>query len=186
MIGAGEVRKGIAIELDGEIYRIEEYQHVKMQQRSPTIRLRLRNVRSGNIMEKSFSPKSKFTPASLEHCPVQYLYEDGGLYYFLDQKSYEQIVADANQMGEAINYLREGLNLEILVHNGKALSVDLPIAVELKVMETQPGFRGDTVTAGTKPAKLETGLGIQIPLFLDVGDIVKIDTRTGEYLEKVT
>ena len=186
MIDAGELRKGITIELDGEIYRVEEYRHVKMQQRLPVIRLRLRNVRSGITLERNFSPKDKFARASLEHRPTQYLYQEEDLYYFMDNKSYEQMMLTSEQIGEGVNYLKEGLNLEILTHNGEAISLELPVAVELKVIEAELGFKGDTATPGTKQAKLETGLKVQVPLFINVGDIVKVDTRSGEYLEKVS
>ena len=184
MIDAGELRKGVAIEFDGEIYQILEYQHVKMQQRQPVIRLRLRNVRSGNTVERNFQPNDKFTPAFLEHRPVQYLYNDGNLYYFIDSENYEQIALASEQLGEAIDYLKEGLNLEILTHKGEAVNIELPTSVELQVVETEPGFKGDTATGGSKPAKLETGLGVQVPLFINVGDVLKIDTRSGKYLEK--
>lgn len=184
MIDAGELRKGIAIELDGTIYQVVEYEHVKMQQRKPVIRLKLRDIRSGNVVERNFQATEKFTPAFLEYHPVQYLYNDGSFYYFMDNKNYEQIALTSQQIGEAVKYLREGLDLEILTHKDAAVSVELPSAVELHVMETEPGFRGDTATGGSKPAKLETGLTIQVPLFINIGDIIKVDTRSGEYLEK--
>lgn len=184
MISAGELRKGIAIELDGSIYQIVEYEHVKMQQRKPVIRLKLRDIRTGNVIERNFQGTEKFASASLQYHPVQYLYNDGSFYYFMDNKSYEQIALTSQQMGEAVNYLKEGLDLEILTHGDQAVSIELPTAVELRVVETEPGFRGDTATGGSKPAKLETGLTIQVPLFIDIGDIIKVDTRSGEYLEK--
>jgi elongation factor P len=184
MIDAGELRKGVAIELDGEIYQILEYQHVKMQQRQPVIRLKLRDVRSGNMTERNFQSGDKVTPAFLEHRPVQYLYNDGNLYYFMDNESYEQIALTAAQIGEGINYLKEGLILEILTCKGNPVTMELPSSVELQVIETEPGFKGDRATAGTKSAKMETGLAVQVPLFVNVGDVVKIGTRTGEYLEK--
>ena len=184
MIDAGELRKGTAVELDGEIFQIMEYQHVKMQQRQPVIRLKLRNVRSGNTLERNFQPSDKFTPAFLEHRPVQYLYNDGVFHYFMDNESYEQVALTSDQIGEAMNYLKEGLNLEILTHKGETVDIELPTAVELQVVETDPGFKGDTATAGSKRAKLETGLGVQVPLFINVGDTLKIDTRSGKYLEK--
>jgi elongation factor P len=184
MIDSGELKKGLNIELDGEIYQIVEYQHVKMQQRKPVIRLKLRHLRSGGIMERNFQSGDKFTPAYLEHRSVQYLYNDGTLYYFMDNESYEQIALTAAQIGEGVSYLKEGLNLEILTCKGETVSIELPTAVELKVVETEPGFRGDTATAGSKSAKLETGITIQVPLFINIGDIIKIDTRTGEYLAK--
>lgn len=186
MIDAAELRKGTAIELDGEIYQIVEYQHVKMQQRQPVIRVRLRNVRSGNTLERNFQPSDKFAPAFLEHRPVQYLYNDANLHYFVDSENYEQIALSSEQLGEAVNYLKEGLNLEILTHKGEAVNVELPTFVELKVVQTEPGFKGDTATAGSKPAKLETGLAVQVPLFINVGDTLKIDTRSGKYLEKAS
>jgi len=184
MIDAGELRKGAAIELDGEIYQILEYQHVKMQQRQPVIRLKLRDVRSGSMTERNFQSGDKVTPAFLEHRPVQYLYNDGNLYYFMDNESYEQIVLAAAEIGEGTNYLKEGLMLEILTCKGNPVTMELPASVELQVVETEPGFKGDRATAGTKSAKMETGLAVQVPLFLNAGDVVKIGTRTGEYLER--
>ncbi len=184
MLDAGELRKGTAIELDGEIYQILEYQHVKMQQRQPVVKLKLRDVRSGNVTERNFQSGDKVTPAFLEHRPVQYLYSDGDLYYFMDNESYEQTMLTSAQIGEGTNYLKEGLMLEILTCKGDTVSIELPNSVELQVMETQPGFKGDRATAGTKPAKLETGVAIQVPLFINAGDIIKVNTRTGTYIEK--
>jgi elongation factor P len=186
MISAGELRKGIAIELDGKIYQITEYHHIKIGRGSAQIRLRLRDIRSGNVIERSFQASDKFRPAFLERRTVQYLYNDGNLYYFMDNKSYEQTTLTADQIGEAINYLKEGLNLEILTCKGEAVNIELPAAVELQVTETEPGFKGDTATGGNKPAKLETGISVQVPLFINTGDIIKVDTRSGEYLEKVS
>jgi len=186
MINAGELKKGIAIKLEGEIYHITEYHHIKMGRGSAQIRLRLRNVRNGSYLERSFQASDKFTPAFLEHRSVQYLYNDGNLYYFMDNESYEQITLTAAQIAEGINYLKEGLNLEILTCKGEAVNIELPVTVELQVTETEPGFKGDTATGGNKPAKLETGITIQVPLFITVGDIIKVDTRSGEYLEKAS
>jgi len=185
MIDAGELRKGAAIELDGEIYQILEYQHVKMQQRQPVVKLKLRGVRNGNITERNFQSGDKVTPVFLEHRPVQYLYSDGDLYYFMDNKSYEQIMLTSAQIGEGTNYLKEGLALEILTCRGDTMTIELPISVELQVTETEPGFKGDRATAGTKPARLETGATVQVPLFINTGDIIRVNTRTGEYAEKV-
>ena len=141
MLDAGELRKGVAIELDGEIYQILEYQHVKMQQRQPVVKLKLRDVRSGNFIERNFQSGDKVKPAFLEHRPVQYLYSDGNLYYFMDNESYEQIMLTPAQVGEDINYLKEGLLLEIQTCKGDAVAIELPNSVELQVMETQPGFK---------------------------------------------
>ena len=186
MIDAGESRKGITIELDGNIYQIAEYQHVKMQQRQPVIKLKLRDVRTGNLTERNFQPSDKFKPVFLEHRPVQYLYSDNDLYYFMDTESYEQMVLNAAQLGDCLNYLKEGASLEILTCKDEAVSVELPITVELQVVETDPGFKGDRATSGTKSAKVETGFIVHVPLFISVGDVVKVNSRTGEYLEKVS
>jgi len=184
MIDAGELRKGSAIEIDGEIYQVLEYQHVKMQQRQPVVKLKLRGVRSGNVTERNFQSGDKVTPAFLEHRSVQYLYKDGELYYFMDNESYEQIMLTSTQIGEDTNYLKDGLALEILTCKGDSVAIALPIVVELQVTETDPGFKGDRATAGTKAAKLETGVSIQVPLFISTGDIIRVNTRTGEYVEK--
>jgi elongation factor P len=184
MIDAGELRKGIAIELDGEIYQILEYQHVKMQQRQPVVKLKLRDVRSGNVTERNFQSGDKVTTVFLEHRPVQYLYSDGDLYHFMDNDSYEQIMLTYAQIGEDTNYLKEGLMLEILTCKGDTVAIELPTSVELQVTETEPGFKGDRATAGTKAAKLETGATAQVPLFINTGDIIRVNTRTGEYIEK--
>ena len=186
MIDAGELRKGIAIELDGEIYQITDYHHIKMGRGSAQVRLRLRDIHSRNTTERSFQANYKFTPAFLEHRTVQYLYKDSNLYYFMDNENYEQTALSADQIGDALNYLKDGLNLEILTCKSEAISIELPVSVQLQVIETEPGFKGDTATGGNKPAKLETGLTVQVPLFISVGDSIKVDTRTGEYLEKAS
>jgi elongation factor P len=186
MIDAGELRKGVVLELDGEIYQILEYQHVKMQQRQPVVKLKLRNIRNGNFTEKNFQSGDKVKTVFLEHRPVQYLYNDGELYYFMDNESYEQIMLTSKQIGDDANYLKEGQMLEILTNKGATVSVDLPASVELRVIETDPGFKGDRATAGTKAAKVETGATVQVPLFINTGDVIKVHTRTGGYLEKVS
>jgi len=186
MIDAAELRKGTAIELDGEIYQILEYQHVKMQQRQPVVKLKLRSVRTGNFIERNFQSGDKVATVFLEHRPVQYLYTDGDLYYFMDNDTYEQIMLSPAQIGEGKKYLKEGLMLEILTCKGNTVTIELPNSVELRVIETEPGFKGDRATAGTKPAKLETGVTVQVPLFISVGDVVRVDTRSGQYLEKVS
>lgn len=184
MLDAGELRKGAAIELDGQIYQVLEYQHVKMQQRQPVVKLKLRDARSGNVTERSFQSGDKLTPAFLEHRPAQYLYNDGDLYYFMDNESYEQIMLTSAQLGRGADYLKEGLVLEILTCKGDTVAVELPNSVELQVRETEPGFKGDRATAGTKSATLETGVTIQVPLFINTGDIIRVNTRTGAYQEK--
>ncbi len=186
MIDAGELRKGVVVELDGDIYQILEYHHVKMQQRQPVVKLKLRGVRNGNLVERNFQSGDKVATVFLEHRPVQYLYNDGHLYYFMDNETYEQFVLTPAQIGDDTKFLREGLILEILTCKGNTVAVELPGSVELRVMETEPGFKGDRATSGTKPANLETGVTVQVPLFITTGDIVKINTRTGAYSEKVS
>src|SRR4030043_167789 len=186
MIDAGELRKGVVIELGGEIYQVLEYQHSKMQQRQPVVKLKLRGVRTGNCVEKNFQSGDKVAAVFLEHRPVQYLYSDGHLYNFMDNETYEQIVLTSAQVGDDTKYLKEGLELEILTCKGETVAIELPASVELRVTDTEPGFKGDRATAGTKAAKLETGVSIQVPLFINTDDIVKINTRTGAYSEKVS
>jgi elongation factor P len=186
MIDAGELRKGVVIELDGDIYQILEYQHVKMQQRQPVVKLKLRGVRTGTFIERNFQSGDKVATVFLEHRPVQYLYNDGHLSYFMDNETYEQFVLTPAQIGDDTKFLREGLALEILTSKGNTVAIELPASVELRVTETEPGFKGDRATAGTKPAKLETGATVQVPLFINTGDIVKINTRTGAYVEKIS
>jgi elongation factor P len=186
MIDAGELKRGITIELDGQLYQVLDYQHIKMGRGSAQVRLKLRDMRAGHTTERSFQASETFTKAFLERRPVQYLYNDGGLYYFMDTKTFEQIPLDKSMLGDALNYLKEESNLEILTHKGKSVGIQLPVSVVLKVTETGPGFKGDTASAGTKPAEMETGLTIKVPLFINNGDIIKVDTRTGEYLERVS
>jgi elongation factor P len=185
MIDAGELRKGVVVELDSDIYQIVEYQHVKMQQRQPVVKLKLRGVRNGNLVERNFQSGDKVATVFLEHRPVQYLYNDGHLYYFMDNETYEQFVLTPAQIGDDTKFLRDGLALEILTCKGNTIAIELPASVELGVTETEPGFKGDRATAGTKPAKLETGATVQVPLFINTGDIIRINTRTGAYLEKI-
>lgn len=186
MIDAGELRKGLVIELDGEIYQVLEYQHVKMQQRQPVVKLKLRGVRNGNFAERNFQSGDKVMTVFLEHRPVQYLYNDGHLYYFMDNETYEQTVLTPALIGDDKKFLKEGLLLEIITCKGNAIAIELPASVELRVVDTEPGFKGDRATAGTKPAKLETGATIQLPLFINTGDMIKVNTRTGTYQEKVS
>jgi elongation factor P len=185
MIDSGELRKGITIELEGGLYRVIEYQHLKLGRGSAQVRLKLRSIQTGHIIERTFQASEKFTPARLERRATQYLYSEGSLYFFMDTESFEQIPLDATQLGDAVNYLKEGMTLEVSSYKDRLVGVELPTAVVLQVTETGPSFKGDTTTAGSKPATLETGLLIQVPFFINKGDIIKVDTRTGEYLERV-
>jgi len=186
MIDSGELKKGIIIELEGKLYQVLDYQHIKMGRGSAQVRLKLRDIRSAHTIERSFQASERFTRARLDYHTMQYLYNDGGLYYFMDEKTFEQTPLTAAQLGNALKYMKEGMSLEVLNHKGELVGVEMPITVELRVVETGPGFKGDTATAGNKPAKLETGITIQVPLFVSNGDTVKVDTRTGEYLERVS
>jgi elongation factor P len=186
MIDAGELKRGITIELDGQLYQVLDYQHIKMGRGSAQVRLKLRDIRAGHTTERSFQASETFTRAFLERRPAQYLYNDGSLYHFMDTKSFEQIPIDKSMLGDALNYLKDGASLEILTHKGKSMGIQLPVSVELKVVETGPCFKGDTASAGTKPAKLETDITIKVPFFINTGDIIKVDTRSGEYLERVS
>ena len=186
MIDSGELRKGIIIELEGKLYQVLDYQHIKMGRGSAQVRLKLRDIRSAHNIERSFQASERFARVRLDYRTMQYLYNDGGLYYFMDEENFEQIPLTASQLGDTLKYLKEGMALEVLNHESELVGVEMPNAVELRVVETGPGFKGDTATAGNKPAKLETGITIQVPIFVNNGDIVKVDTRTGEYLERVS
>ena len=186
MIDAGELRKGITIELEGHPFRVLDYHHIKLGRGSAQIRLKLRDLRAGHTIERAFQASEKFTLARLERRSMQYLYQDGALYYFMDTENFEQIPVDADRLGDALKYLKEGLTLEIMAYKGEPVGAELPPAVELKVVETGSGFKGDTASPGTKPATLETGTVIQVPFFIRTGDIIKVDTRSGEYLERVS
>lgn len=184
MISGSEIRKGITIELDNKLYQVIDYQHVKMK-RTALARLKLRDIRDGHTTEQTFQSSEKFIRARLDYRSTQYLYNDGDLYYFMDEENFEQFSLDKSQLGDAINYLKEGISLQISSYKGELIGVELPITVELKVTDTEPGFKGNTATAGTKPAKLETGIIIQVPLFINEGDVIKVDTRIGGYLERI-
>jgi len=184
VINAGELRKGITIELDGKLYQVIDYQHIKMK-RTALARLKLRDIMDGHTIEQTFQNTEKFVRARLEYRAMQYLYNDANLYYFMDEENFEQTSLDDSQLGDAISYLKEGMSLQIASYKDKLVGVELPITVELKVTETGPSFKGDTASAGTKPATLETGLTIQVPMFISEGDTVKVDTRSGSYLERV-
>jgi elongation factor P len=183
MISGSDLRKGIIIELDDKLYQVIAYQHVKMK-RTALAKVKLRDINAGHAIERSFQSNEKLVRARLDSRPMQYLYNDGGVYYFMDEENFEQIGINSEKLGDALNYLKEGASVGVSSYRGEVIDIELPVAVELEVVKTEPGFKGDTATAGNKPAKLETGLTIQVPLFINEGDIIKIDTRTGEYLER--
>ena len=154
--------------------------------RTALVRLKLRDIIGGHTIEQTFQSDDKFTRARLEYSRMQYLYNDSGLYYFMDEENFEQMPLNASQLNDAVNYMKEGMSLEISSYRGEIIGVELPIAVELEVTQTDPGFKGNTATAGTKPAKMETGITVQVPLFINEGDIIKVDTRSGSYLERTS
>ena len=185
MISGSELRKGIIIELEDKLYQVIDYQHVKMK-RTALARVKLRDIRAGHTTERTFQSDEKFTRARLDFRGMQYLYNDGDLYYFMDEESFEQMAISTSQLDDVINYLKEGMSLQVSSYKGELVSVELPITIELKVTDTGPDFKGDTATGGTKPATLETGFTIQVPLFISQGDIIKVDTRSGSYLERAS
>ena len=185
MINSSELRKGITIEKDGKLYQVIEFQHIKMK-KTALNRLKLRDIKDGHTIEQTFQSTEKFTRARLDYRTMQYLYNDGSMYYFMDEQTFDQTPITTERLGDALHYLKEGMSLEISSYKGELIRVELPITVELEVAKTDPGFKGNTATGGSKPAKLETDLDIQVPLFINQGDVIKVDTRTGEYLERVS
>lgn len=185
MINVGEIKRGIIIELDGQLQQIIDFQHIKMGRGSAQVRMKFRNVRTGQITERSFQATEKFQRVRLDHRTVQFLYSDGDQYLFMDTESFDQIALTKDQLGDAVNYLKDGLTMELLSYNDQPIGVELPITVDLRIEHTEPGFKGDTATGGTKPATLETGLVVQVPLFVNQGETIRVDTRTGTYLERV-
>jgi len=184
MIGIGDFRRGIVIELDGELYQVIDFQHIKMK-RTALAKVKLRGIKAGHTTERTFQNTEKFVRARLDYRDMQYLYQDGELYYFMDQENFDQIPLSATQLGNALNYTKEGMSLQVASYNDEIIGVEMPITVELEVTETDPGFKGDTATGGTKPATLETGVSVQVPLFVNTGDVIKVDTRSNTYLERV-
>ena len=182
---AGDFRNGTTFEMDGNVFKVVEFQHVKPGKGSAFVRTKLKNVISGAVIEKTFNPSEKYPGAEIEKRDMQYLYEDGGLYYFMDNETNEQIPLNEEQIGDALKFMKENMDMKILSYKGKVFAVEPPMFVELEVTYTEPGFSGNTTTTSGKPAKLENGLEISVPLFVEIGDKLRIDTRTGEYMERV-
>lgn len=185
MINVGEIRKGIMIELDGQLYQIVDFQHIKMGRGSAQVRLKLRNVKTGGLVDKSFQATEKFQRVRLDHRTVQFLYSDDDQFHFMDTESFDQLTLSRELLDDAVNYLKENTNLELLSYNDQPIGVEMPITVDLRVVRTEPGFKGDTATGGTKPATLETSLVVQVPLFVNEGETIRVDTRSATYLERV-
>jgi elongation factor P len=185
MVSTGELRKGIAIELDGELWQILDYHHIKMGRGSAQVRIKLRNLKRGQTVERSFQAGEKWPRAFLDKRTVQFLYRDGNDFHFMDTESYEQFTMTAAQLESAVEYLKDGMVLDRTSYEGETIGVELPITVDLAVAATEPGFAGDTQSGARKPATTETGLVVQVPIFVEQGDTIRIDTRTGEYLTRV-
>jgi len=185
MISSSELKKGIIIELDSQLYQVLDYRHIKVGRGSAQIRLKLHDINAGHNIERSFQASEKFVRARFDYRNMQYLYRDGDLYHFMDEETYEQTPISTAQLGDALNYLKEGNSLQVSSYKGEIIGVELPITVELEVTDTGPAFKGNTATASNKPATLETGITIQVPMFINNGDIIKVDTRTGTYLERI-
>jgi len=185
MISTGDLRKGVAIELDGELWQILDYHHIKMGRGSAQVRITLRNIKRGQTVERSFQAGTKWPRASMERRPVQFLYHDGDDYHFMDSDTYDQFVLGRDQLGDAAQFLKDGMTLERTSYQGETIGVELPVTVDLLVADTEPGFAGDTQTGARKPATTETGLVVTVPIFVEPGDTIRVDTRTGEYQTRV-
>ena len=184
MISAGDFKNGLTIELEGNVYQIVDFQHVKPGKGAAFVRTKYKNIITGAVLEKSFRPTEKFPAARIERVDMQYLYEDGDLYYFMDTETYDQVALNSETVGDALKFVKENEMCKICSHNGSVFSVEPPLFVELEITETEPGFKGDTATGASKPATVETGATVAVPLFVNQGDKIKIDTRTGEYLSR--
>ncbi len=181
MISTGELHKGVVIELDGDLWQILDYHHIKMGRGSAQVRIKFKNVKKGSIVEKSFQAGEKWPRAQLDRRPIQFMYRDGDAFHFMEMETYEQFHLNADQLEDAVNYMKDGMTLDRISYDGETLGVELPITVDLLVVETDPGFAGDTATGARKPATTESGLIVQVPLFVTEGDTIRVDTRTGEY-----
>ena len=185
MVTAGDFRNGVTFEMDGSVYQVVEFQHVKPGKGAAFVRTKLRNVITGATTETSFNPTAKFENAYVERKDMQYLYNDGDLYYFMDMETYEQLPLNSSQLDDNFRFVKEEMMCKIISYKGKVFGVEPPMFVELRVTDTEPGFKGDTATGASKPATLETGASIKVPLFINIDDVLRIDTRTGEYIERV-
>jgi elongation factor P len=185
MIGVQELRKGITFEMDGSIYRVLNFEHHKSGRGNATIRVKARDLRTGATLDRTFQSGNRVQDIRLDHATVQYLFHEGDLYTFMDTETYEQPVLSLAVLGEAVNYLKDGMTLEVVSYQGEPLDIELPTTVDLEVTYTEPGFAGDTATGATKIAELETGLKVQVPLFVENGDIIRVDTRSGAYTTRV-
>lgn len=185
MISAGDFKNGITFELDGQVYQVVEFQHVKPGKGAAFVRTKLKNIITGATIERTFSPTDKMPKAHIDRKEMQYLYNDGDLYYFMDTETYEQLPLNKDTLGDSLKFVKENMIVKVLSYKGNVFGIEPPTFVELVVTHTEPGFKGDTATGATKPATVETGATIKVPLFVNQGDVIRIDTRTGEYMERV-
>ena len=185
MISSNDLRNGTTIEVDNGIWFVIEFLHVKPGKGSAFVRTKLKNIKSGGVVEKTFRPTEKCPQARIDRKDMQYLYEDGGLFTFMDVETYDQVALNAETIGDALKFVKENEMCKVCSYNGSVFSVEPPLFVELQITETEPGFKGDTATGATKPAIVETGAKVNVPLFVEQGETIKIDTRTGEYLSRV-
>jgi len=185
MISAGDFRNGVTLEIEGNVYQILEFQHVKPGKGAAFVRTKLKNIINGGVVEKTFRPTEKFPAARIDRVDMQYLYSDGDLYHFMNVETFDQIALNSEDVGDALKFVKENEMVKICSHNGNVFAVEAPLFVELEITDTEPGFKGDTATGATKPATVETGAVVYVPLFVETGNKIKIDTRTGEYLSRV-
>ena len=185
MISAGDFRNGVTIEIEGSVFQIVEFQHVKPGKGAAFVRTKLKNIINGGVVEKTFRPTEKFPQARIDRKDMQYLYADGDMYNFMDTENYEQTALNSDEVGDALKFVKENEMVKVCSYNGKVFAVEPPLFVELEITDTEPGFKGDTATGATKPATVETGAVVAVPLFVNQGEKIKIDTRTGEYLSRV-
>lgn len=185
MISAGDFRNGTTFEMDGKVYKIVEFQHVKPGKGAAFVRTKLKDVMSGNVLERTFNPTEKVQEAQIDRKDMQYLYNDGDMYYFMDNETYEQLPLTKEELGDTLNYLTDNMQVKVISFKGKVFGIEPPLFVELEITYTEPGFKGDTSTGASKPATTQTGYVVNVPLFVEIGDRIRIDTRTGEYMERV-
>ena len=185
MVSAGDFRNGITLEIDGNVVQVIEFQHVKPGKGAAFVRTKLKNVINGGVVEKTFRPTEKFPQARIERVDMQYLYNDGDLFYFMNTESFDQIAVNQDTIGDSLKFVKENEMVKVCSYQGNVFAIEPPLFVELEITETEPGFAGNTAQGATKPAVVETGAQVSVPLFVNQGDVIKIDTRTGEYLSRV-
>ena len=185
MVSAGDFRNGVTLEIEGNVYQIVEFQHVKPGKGAAFVRTKLKDIKNGGVVEKTFRPTEKFPQAHIERSEMQYLYSDGDFYHFMNTETYDQVSLTEDQIGDALKFVKENEMVKMCAHGGQIFSVEPPLFVELVITDTEPGFKGDTATGATKPATVETGAIVNVPLFVNQGETIQIDTRTGEYMKRV-